>query len=176
MSANILFLDIDGVLNSTMYWWRSNPLPLGQAGAIDPAAVAHLNAIVARTAPTIVLSSAWRGVDPDGHVRVQAMLAERGFAGMLSGQTPYLATARHEEIAAWLGEHDGWQRFAVLDDDPEAWSDRVPFTSAGLHAPTNYLHGMDGRHVEMICEWFAPDRAGACRLGVPGDGQIPSGW
>lgn len=152
---HVLFLDIDGVLNSTMYWWRNNPLPLGQAGAIDPDAVKHLNQIVERANPTIILSSSWRGTKSDGYLRVQSILAERGFVGALDGQTCWLNCERHGEIADWLGRNEGWERFAVLDDDPDAWAEVVPFTGAGLHAATNYLEGMDGRHVEMICEWFS---------------------
>lgn len=152
---HVLFLDIDGVLNSTMYWWRNNPLPLGQAGAIDPDAVKHLNQIAERVNPTIILSSSWRGTQPDGYLRVQSILAERGFVGALVGQTRWLNFDRHVEIADWLGRNDGWERFAVLDDDPDAWAEVVPFTSAGLHAATNYLEGMDERHVEMICEWLS---------------------
>lgn len=153
--SNVLFLDIDGVLNSTMYWWRNNPLPLGQAGAIDTNAVKHLNQIVEWANPTIILSSSWRGVHPDGYLKVQATLAERGFVGVLSGQTPWLdGQPRHREIAEWLWRAAGWKRFAVLDDDSDAWTDSAFFATHGVHAATNYLEGMDERHVTMICDWF----------------------
>jgi hypothetical protein len=82
----VLFLDIDGVLNSTAYWWREGQdVPMGQAGAIDPAAVARLNRIIEATGAVVVLSSSWRR---QGVRRVEAMLRTRGFAWSLLAATP----------------------------------------------------------------------------------------
>lgn len=151
----IIFLDIDGVLNSTRYWWRNQPLPMNQAGAIDPEAVTRLNAIVEATGASVVLSSSWRGKKPNGHKVVQKMLVERGFTGTLIGQTPLNWCDRHLEIAEWLGTHEGeWDRFIVLDDDTDAWSDDGPFNDRGLFASTNYLHGLVDEHLPLIVDWM----------------------
>lgn len=158
----ILFLDIDGVLNSTRYWWINQPLPMNQAGAIDPEAVARLNRIVEATGASVVLSSSWRGAQPDGYQRVQAMLVERGFTGALIGQTELLWCDRHLEIAKWLNDHAGeWDRFVVIDDDPDAWIEDGPFADRGLFASTNYLHGLVDEHVPLILAFCgAPVAAG----------------
>lgn len=152
----VIFLDIDGVLNSTRYWWTNQPLPMGQAGAIDAEAVARLNAIVQATGARVVLSSSWRGQSPTGYRRVQKMLAERGFTGALVGQTEMLWCERWKEISAWLHLHAGdWDRFVVLDDDPDAWSDECVFAQSGLFATTNYLHGLVDEHLPLITDWLA---------------------
>lgn len=153
-----LFVDIDGVLNSTRYWWTNQPLPMNKPGAIDPEAVARLNAIVALCEPLVVLSSSWRSMS---YPVVQGMLAERGFTGQLVDQTPVKhGCPRCAEIDEWLMAHrDCWDRFVVLDDDPGAWDKAGAFASLGLYASTNYLHGLVGEHVSLIAGWLADARA-----------------
>jgi hypothetical protein len=149
MLRTALFLDIDGVLNSTRYWWTNKPLPMNKAGAIDPDAVARLNRIVSAVDPLVVLSSSWRSM---GYDTVQRMLAERGFVGRLIDQTPMKdGCPRCAEIDEWLHTNRArWDRFVVLDDDVDAWSDDGPFSEHGLYAATNYLHGIVDEHIPLI--------------------------
>jgi hypothetical protein len=153
MSAT-LFLDVDGVLNSTRYWWKCDrDLPLGQAGAIDPAAVERLNRIIDATGCDVVLSSSWRGNGSKRQLlRVEAMLRERGYRHGLCGATPHLWEDRHVEIADWLDRYPP-VRFIVLDDDLDAWTDSFA-DRGGLFVNTNYLVGLQDDGVAMAVAWL----------------------
>lgn len=149
---SILFLDIDGVLNSTSYWRDNGPLPMGKAGALDPEAIARLNTIICETGCRVVLSSSWRG--PQLRLRsVGVMLRERGFLFHLHDGTPWHdhGCERHCEITSWmtLNREEG-ERFMVLDDDTDAF--RPDFAPLGCFVNTNYLVGLQDDGVEMaIC-------------------------
>jgi len=121
----IVFLDFDGVLNSTAYtltldhekyknmsteWW---------AYGLDDKAVARLNTLVDRTGAKVVISSSWRMGFPT--VALQRMLDIRGFNSVLYGQTPYSAgVERWEEIEVWLKGHPEVTSYVILDDDSDA--------------------------------------------------------
>ncbi len=121
MIDRVLFLDIDGVLNS-FNWWQRRPNRFKSQRAralneIDPAAVKRLNRIVERTCATVVLSSAWRVIY--SVKMVQSILKTRGFCYELAGATPILHAARGFEIQAWLDSSGGADRIAILDDDSD---------------------------------------------------------
>lgn len=146
----LLFLDIDGVLNSTRYWWsQDRNLPMGQAGALDPAAVERLNQIVDQTNCRVVLSSSWRS---QGRDIVNEMLRTQGFRHWLSGMTPMLWTDRRVEIGA-IVDQDQPERFVVIDDDVDAWTDS--FADRGRFINTNYLIGLQDDGVAMAVKWLA---------------------
>jgi hypothetical protein len=149
----LLFLDIDGVLNSTRYWWASDrSLPMGKAGAVDPDAVARLNQIVDATGCEVVLSSSWRGTgDARQRAVVEAMLHERGYRHRLYDMTPLLWTERHKEIGEVVDRIQP-KRFVVLDDDLDAWTDS--FAGWGCFVNTNYLVGLQDDGVAMAVEWL----------------------
>jgi hypothetical protein len=108
----ILFLDIDGVLNTHK--------SIGQFGVdfIDRAMVILVARIVQVTGAKIVLSSTWR-VDDKDRALVVRELAQHGLE--LHDCTPVLAIGdRCDEIAAWLSNNSHVQRFAILDDWPDA--------------------------------------------------------
>lgn len=124
----VIFLDIDGVLNSIRYyetelgkahiealeypsleWWASG---------IDPAAVTRLNQLIAQTGAKVVISSTWRYGAPEGWL--QKVLEARGFEGEVIGATPHFPElSRKYEISAWLNEHKP-EAYVVLDDDADA--------------------------------------------------------
>ena len=152
----LLFLDIDGVLNSTSYWHGQEcHLPLGKSGAIDAAAVARLNAIVDQTGCDVILSSSWRLRDK--RAGVEAMLRERGYRHALLDATPVLNTNRHCEIAASIERYNP-ERFVVMDDDPDAWIDA--FADRGRFVNTNYLVGLHDNGVALAVEWLAEPGTG----------------
>lgn len=112
----LIFLDIDGVLNSHRYWHRRLPLYRGSSGGapsfmsqyykdvgfdgkyeIDPEAVKLMNELVTRTDAYLVLSSTWRlgsrGPDRlDGLEFTKNALALNGFEhnDRFLGKTPRL--------------------------------------------------------------------------------------
>jgi len=148
----VLFLDVDGVLNSHDWfrlrgnrqtgidesrWWIERLV-----FDLDPRAVARLNIILERTGAVCVLSSTWRivrGLDP-----TREALVKRGFAGQLVGATPdlagaasaggiYIGATRGAEIQAWL-DANPCERFAIVDDD----SDMGPLLPKLVTTSTDY--------------------------------------
>lgn len=122
----LVFLDFDGVLNSGTYQ-RTVAAGLTDAEFVtrsskllDADAVEKVNCLLAATGARVVVSSTWRiGMTVP---EVQALLEERGFAGVVCGLTPQLHVERGTEIQAWLEErrthpeHAGGVRFVILDD------------------------------------------------------------
>lgn len=102
---NIVFLDIDGVLNR----------PTARTTALDRRCVAALNTILAASGARVVVSSDWRK-----HytlARIAATLAESGFRGDIIARTPVLPGAqRGEEIRTWLHVSSTPEAFVILDD------------------------------------------------------------
>ncbi len=146
----ILFLDFDGVLNSTAFFrTRGNRY---EPETLDEAAVRRVNAILARTGAKVVVSSTWReGYSIDG---LRKILVHHGFAGELVGVTPVLSevedgtsirlhVARGQEIQTWLDAQQGSiDTFVILDDmdDMEHLTDRLVLTS--------FETGLEDEHVE----------------------------
>lgn len=115
----VLFLDIDGVLNSEEY-----ALSLGKGGmlGIDPEKVKILDRIIEETGAKIVVSSSWR-TSPD-------LLAEiRRNVGEILDITPSLPAIRGEEVRSWLITHPIYNvvQRAILDDDSDFLPDQPLF-------------------------------------------------
>ena len=132
MKRKVIFLDIDGVLNTK--WWYTQMdrnTPKDQYGyAFDPKAVANLKKIVEETGSDIVISSSWKSF---GFSELEEMWKDRDLPGKLIGITPNsvsdellldadidsieLFHIRGEEIKEWLTKH-GKQisNYAIIDD------------------------------------------------------------
>ncbi|MFS8068824.1 MAG: HAD domain-containing protein [Byssovorax sp.] len=118
----VIFLDIDGVLNSAAFF-ASGPHGFGD---IDPAPVARLEQLLARSGAQVVISSTWRLAFSPAELR--ARLAAKGFTGEILGCTPEVPTRatsilgafffpRCAEIRAWLAAQAvPPERFVILDD------------------------------------------------------------
>lgn len=111
----ILFLDIDGVLNS-----MPTVMEYG-LDFIDDILVALVARIVNETDCKIVLSSTWR-IEERNFELVKKALANRGLE--VHDKTPVLERAgdwvrRHEEIQAWLDQNQV-DKFAIVDDFEDA--------------------------------------------------------
>ena len=126
----VIFLDMDGVLNSHRYLYEG-PVARGAmredleswADMIDPEAVERLNTLVDRTGAKIVLSSSWRVPFMDRMDDFRRMLAGRGFRGEVIGRTPTGRECgaghtgqRGFEVAMWLRDHPEGDLFVCLDD------------------------------------------------------------
>lgn len=120
----IIFLDIDGVLNSEEWFKKRKNYD------IDPEKVELLKEIVDRTGAQIVLSSTWRTLGENlenGKQHPQyTYLIEclKKFKLQILDHTPYLSNARPKEIKEWIDEHGGKENiaFVSLDDDfPSFW-------------------------------------------------------
>jgi hypothetical protein len=180
MARRIVFLDVDGVLN-TAEWRnsairRSREVPTElrriQSHWLDPKAVARVNLLLERTHAEVVLSSSWRkrGLEP-----MQATLTGAGFRGRLIDCTPLpdqhdLALFRRlegqdrpegytwprgYEIQQWLEGHADVRAIVILDD-----SLRMRHL-APWQIRTSLLEGLLDEHVEQACEVL--DRPGPPR-------------
>jgi hypothetical protein len=149
----LIFLDIDGVLNSGR-WLASIPYKLLReqdphvdrwVHMLDPAAVRLLNQIVERTGASIVVSSSWRyALDFERLVQV---LRAGGVCGEIIGSTPGGKGIRGLEIEDWLNlSHLSYDAFLILDDD----SDMEPL--AHRLVKTTFSDGLRREHVERAVE------------------------
>lgn len=141
----VLFLDVDGTLNSALFL-QENPGVfdcVDEAEALDPVAVARLEQVLLRTGAVIVVSSAWRLFHTVE--QIQGFLHRRGApSARVIGGTPRLTGYRGEEIKAYLKEHPEITRFAIVDDD----SDMEPLYSKLVQTDKN--EGMLDKHVELL--------------------------
>lgn len=153
----LIFLDIDGVLNST----RFRAEHTGGDGAVtldgafdaiahlDPRRVARLNVLVSRSGARVILSSSWRlwfGLE-----NTERSLRERGFVHALSGATIRLVgRSRHDEIRHHLAALAQVPNFVVLDDEPEAG---VGMGERFVHVPD----GIEDVHVDRALRLLARD-------------------
>jgi hypothetical protein len=177
----VLFLDMDGVLNSARWFdvisklaYRrargkakaalratftangdtSDPESVDRfASMIDPDAVKLLNDVIQATGAKVVLSSSWRIVWP--YTSVALMLAHVGFIGELIGATPNHVEvephARGNEIQAWLSAHPEVTSFAIVDD-----SDDMAHLLPRL-VRTTWAHGLQEEHAQGLISLLSDD-------------------
>ena len=132
MKGKVLFLDIDGVLN-TKYWYTQmdKTTPKDKYGyAFDPNAVANLKKILDETGADIVISSSWKCM---GLSQLEEMWEERSLPGKIIGITPNSVSdelllnadidnmepfhIRGTEIREWLRKNSKHvSHYAILDD------------------------------------------------------------
>jgi hypothetical protein len=162
----IIFLDFDGVLNSTKYFEslvdRSDPMQpklvldiSDSQNQIDKEAVARLNTVVLQSGAKIVVSSTWRLMRTLDQLKL--LLANAGFVGEVIDKTPELkrknisdpCAGRSVEIAKWLNDHENLNvdKFAILDDSSEAG---IGF--GDLFVKTKFHSGLQDQHVEKLIE------------------------
>lgn len=144
----IVFLDIDGVLNSVRYDRERRE----HDGNIDETRLALLKGLIDDTGAEIVLSSSWRkhwGSAPEECDNIgEELNSEFGKFGLrVSDKTPVLsALERGIEIKAWLDAHaDEVGSFVILDD--------MFFGFAGLEehfvkTDSRIGRGLEERHIE----------------------------
>lgn len=128
MPMKIIFLDIDGVLNSRQWMLECDgefDQPINQ---IDPKAVVRLNRITDATGAKIVVSSTWRlgflmkCADPV--LSLKGCLRTYGITGEVIDMTPSkpncIRNQRGKEIQAWLDDnYSRVDKFIIIDDDSD---------------------------------------------------------
>lgn len=158
----VLFLDIDGVLNSEnwfgyrLYCIKNNMFNevinfvntnderiKYKLSMIDDRAIANLNRIIEETGCKVVLSSSWRSCVEVENTLTEYLLKLKGFKYELYDVTPRLwfndfSIRRGEEIQLWMdkeSEKNEIESFVILDDD---YSDILP------EQMNNFIH-IDGQ-------------------------------
>lgn len=125
--AKIIFLDIDGVLNSRTYF-NSRKQIRDIADNLDPVAIGYLNQLIKDTGAYVVISSTWRM--HHSKEELIELLSSRGFKGVIIGCTPVLSsphTVRGNEIHSWMRENPeiigtpvcDFNSYVILDDDSD---------------------------------------------------------
>jgi hypothetical protein len=158
----ILFLDIDGVLNSQDYYKKTvvkdvleSRVDLRQvdreawlAVQIDPDAVAFLNTIALLTDAVVVVTSVWR-FPQSCFETLKKILKDKGFSGEIIGWTTGESCrdcVRGNQIRRWLQDHEDIVGdkpiYVILDDDSDMlyWQ-RYNFVWV------DGQHGLGGDHV-----------------------------
>jgi hypothetical protein len=133
--GKILFLDIDGVVNSRLTTDFKELYPL------DPYMAFLVGKIQLDTGCEVILSSSWRH-HPGGVAAVDKHIVK------VSGITPTLGNTRGDEIREWLRKNPEVTKYAILDDDSDFYPDQPLFKTTfetGLtdeiaKQVTNYLN------------------------------------
>lgn len=136
----VIFLDIDGVLNTWDYigslYLLANKHKVGSSideygQLFDPRCVNYLDYIIRETDAKIVISSTWRN---KGISNLQEMWEMRDLPGEIIDVTPltldgeiveryyHVDADRGYEIQEWLDNHDDIESYVILDD----MSDMLP--------------------------------------------------
>jgi hypothetical protein len=146
----VLFLDIDGVINTVggelgiRYCTDTFPERKDGSEFFDPACLWYLRDIITKTECKIVVSSAWRlGVSLD---EMKAWFRCEVIRASIIGKTPSFNAKSHphlvdrsgrvqrgEEILAWLDSNPEVTKYAVLDDDGDMDAVRRNFFQTETH-------------------------------------------
>ena len=133
---NIIFLDVDGVLNSLKYLnyyceLTNTKSYNGINYPFDPECLSNLKKIVEATQAKIVVTSTWRKKDSN-RMKLLEVLKEYDLDKEVVGWTPVLGTStvgptRGHEIYAYLTTMLNWpQNFVILDDANIYMDDYLP--------------------------------------------------
>lgn len=149
MSNKVLFLDIDGCLNSNLFndqngwceWWQK----------LDPAAFVKLNEIIRRTNCHIVISSAWRKYFTIEELAI--LFQKYGFLypDSIISKTPDFSDQedyfieRGEEILAWL-VNNPVASYAIVDDNRVSHNEDV----LAHFVWTDHRIGLTDKNVEKL--------------------------
>lgn len=146
----ILFLDIDGVLNSKRY---DSTRSMTDSVNIDESRLLLVKEIIDKTGALIVLSSTWRrklydDMRPKNGEGTRMLLTFEKYSLKISDKTPESddPATRPQEISAWLDAHkDEVDAFAIIDDTFGGWGEL-----SGHLVRTSYRigRGLEQRHVE----------------------------
>lgn len=120
----VLFLDIDGVLNSARtcmafgaYPWEFDERSMGM---FDHVAINMIRGLCAKGGVSIVVSSAWRTTHHWDAIG-------RALDLPTMDRTPSLCGTRGDEIKHWLDAHPECNHYAIVDDDPDMLPEQTPY-------------------------------------------------
>lgn len=129
----VLFLDIDGVLNSR-YWYYTRKREYNRENEFDPDCVRMVKHIIKATGCKIVLSSVWR-LDEENRKEVR----DQGFDFIdvtpslhRPANTSWEYRERGREVAAWLSLHPEVTNYAILDDEGDFFDWQFLFQTDNL--------------------------------------------
>ena len=148
----ILFLDVDGVLNSGLFYktrFRENKsTPMSYMDDFDPIPMAILKEIIYMTGCNIVLSSTWRYPEDDFD-KVQYALNAYGIEKDILDKTPRMPAGIHSRrgigIEMWLSsnKHRDIESYLILDDNSGMLECQLPY-----FVKTSWEEGLREEHID----------------------------
>ena len=112
----IIFLDVDGVLNIMSPSYNTAAYrPDGSVVWMDVHLIQRLNYLIEKTGAEVVISSSWRLDMKDLKLQLEANSFKHW--DKVQGETPYFGF-RGDEIQRYLDEHPEIDGYVVLEDEP----------------------------------------------------------
>ena len=154
----VVFLDIDGVLNSEEYFInRDTSVPREShedylVFNLDKILIDKLNKIIRQVKPIIVLSSSWRVYDMD---KINRALRRKGFCSTIMFKTARPSNDdRGKEIKDLIQKNDV-KDYVVIDDDSFDIESDIPKEQ---FIKTSWKKGLEDSHVNYITKYFNKER------------------
>ena len=126
---NIVFLDVDGVLNSKNklidVYKKTHKPHSGYSYPFDERCLENLKFLIQETNSKIVITSTWRK-EEKGITILLNVLNEYDLDTKVIGYTPILNTTRELEIKKYLSQINYTPNFIILDDDADFY-ELMPF-------------------------------------------------
>lgn len=149
----IIFLDIDGVLNSDEYFDKIKNLNInGIENDIDVSKIVLLKKSLDETGAKVVLTSSWRYTRKAQELK-QLLLSY----GIIVDCTPFIDNERGIEIKKWLQEHNDVQDFVILDDEIfDSYDEKLMKKLIKISDTNgiNYGEGLQPKHIQEIIQRF----------------------
>lgn len=138
----VIFLDVDGVLNSEWFFKNRENKDVD----LDESRFPLLKKIVNKTEAKIVLSSTWRfNLEHEGFQQLPKMLAKYNMSIIdYTGRNNF---GRGAEIHDWLVAHPEVEAFCILDDDSFDMGEYVE--NQLVHTSWCKGHGLEEKHVKQ---------------------------
>jgi hypothetical protein len=141
---NIIFLDIDGVMNSNNHLVESKAHEYLE---FDPICVESLKKILKETNAKIVISSTWR--IKRSLEELKRIFSIYDISNYIIGVTPNLWKERGHEIQEYIDIHKNIiKKFVIIDDDSDM-EHLMPYL-----VKINYLNGLTNEEAERVINYF----------------------
>ena len=163
---NIIFLDVDGVLNSERSCIAGQKRLIAYSHSeddrpgtkftkctIDPIAVDLINHLCDEFDIKLVISSTHRKHFKDSPTKLQEMqkyFNDLGITGEVIGWTKSGTGKRGPEIADWLDNHPEVTKYLIVDDDSDMLDEQMPYF---VHC--NYLYGFSSKQYLQTKAFFS---------------------
>lgn len=164
----VIFLDMDGVLNSKAWREEHNDGSVfsRKAHHIEPVCLARFQRLLQKTEAKLVLSSTWRYYLEARYQSPECPFTLATLAGFMDippdafiGVTPRMEgrvverkLVRGDEIRAWLGEHPEVFSWAILEDLPDNQMPIEHLVHTGMSGGEPWDGGMLDEHVEQAIQ------------------------
>jgi len=120
--VRVLFLDVDGVLNSDRFASEGPEAPEGEGwwgpSALDPRALELLRRLVHEARCEVVVSSTWRLNHTRAELSTLLGVEVLDVTPRLHRTPDGMPRSRGDEIRAWLEAHPEVEVWVAVDDDP----------------------------------------------------------